>query len=332
MDSFTQIVLGVAVAHIGLGNKVSIKKTVVLGAVMGTLPDLDVLFAKLFRDPLTEVALHRGFSHSLLFFALLTLLTVPLIRKKFAGVKVSHLAFTVFAILTTHSLLDIFTTWGTQILWPYPQKFALKSIFVIDVAYTLPLLAGVYLGLKKQRRIFTWAAVVLSTAYLGWGLLAQHIVKERALKEFYACKTGVELLNVTVKPTFSNSILWNVILQTPNGFYLSDRSLWDRDRMKFHYFPQNADLIAHIKDENINRLKKISEGQFVITRNSHGLVFNDLRFGLLKRNATEVQFAFSYQLVMEKERVTVQVLPREKRDGLELLQYVAGRIMGHSAP
>lgn len=332
MDSFTQIVLGVAVAHIGLGNKAGIKKTVTLGAVMGTLPDLDVLLAKLFGDPLTEVELHRGFSHSLLFFVLISLLTVPFIRRKFTGVKVSHLAFTVFSILATHSLLDIFTTWGTQILWPYPQKFALKSVFVVDVAYTLPLLAGVLLGLKKHKRIFTWAAIFLSTVYLGWGLLAQHVIKERVLKEFYACKPDEQVSAITVKPTFSNSILWNVILQTPDGFYLSDRSLWDKDRMEFKYFPQNAYLIENIKDRNIDRLKKISEGQFIITRNSNGLVFNDLRFGLLKKNAADVQFAFSYQLRQEKEGIVVEILPKERRDGLKLLQYVARRIMGYRTP
>lgn len=332
MDSFTQIVLGVAVAHLGLGNRVSIKKTVVLGAVMGTLPDLDVFAAKLFSDPLTEVEFHRGFSHSLLFSALVTLLSVLLLKKKFIPINISQLSVTVFAILVTHSLLDIFTTWGTQILWPYPQKFALKSVFVVDVAYTLPLLAGVMLGLKKQKRIFTWAAVVISTVYLGWGLLAQHIIKERVLKEFCAFKPDVQLFNITVKPTFSNSILWNVILQTSDGFYLSDRSLWDKGAMEFQYFPQNAHLIENIKNRNINRLKKICEGQFVITRNSNGLVFNDLRFGLLRKNADDVQFAFSYQLKQEKEGIVVEVLPKERRDGLKLLQYVASRIMDYRTP
>lgn len=332
MDSFTQIVLGIAVAHIGLGNKVSIRKTVVLGAVMGILPDLDVLLAKLFRDPLTEVELHRGFSHSLIFFVLMSWLTTLFVKNKFKSVKAGHLGLIVFTILATHSLLDIFTTWGTQILWPYPKKFALKSVFVVDLFYTLPLLVGVCLGLRKQKRIFTAAGILLSTLYLLWGLAAQQIIKNRVERQFYAYKPQVELLNATVKPTFSNSILWNVILQTSDGFYVSDRSLWDKGPMIFYYFPQNKHLIEHMKDENISRLKEICEGQYVITRNLKGLVFNDLRFGLLKKEGTQVQFAFSYQLKQEKEGIVAEVLPKEKRDGLQLLKYVALRVMGHRIP
>ena len=64
MDSLTQIVLGAAVGEAVLGKKVG-NKAMLYGAVAGTIPDLDVL-ASYFTDTVTALALHRGFTHSLL--------------------------------------------------------------------------------------------------------------------------------------------------------------------------------------------------------------------------------------------------------------------------
>ena len=68
MDSVTQIVLGAAVANEVLGKKLG-NKAILYGAILGTIPDLDVVVGK-FLDPLTATDIHRGFSHSTLFFLL----------------------------------------------------------------------------------------------------------------------------------------------------------------------------------------------------------------------------------------------------------------------
>ena len=70
MDSLSQIVLGAAVGNEILGKKLG-NKAVLYGAIVGTIPDLDVLAGK-FLDPLTAVEIHRGFSHSVVFFLLLS--------------------------------------------------------------------------------------------------------------------------------------------------------------------------------------------------------------------------------------------------------------------
>lgn len=325
MDSLTQIVLGIGVAHICLNKKISRKKTIALGAIVGTLPDLDSYIAKLFNDPLTEIEIHRGFSHSIIFFLLLSILITVLVKRWFREISAKQLYITTFLVLLTHSLLDIFTTWGTQLFWPMPQKIALKSVFVVDVFYTVPLLMGVVLGLKNQRKLFTYAGLFLSSVYLIWGLVAQNIIKNKAVGDFenqYAEKVQ----NITAKPTFSNSFLWNVIIETSNGFYLSDRSILEEHKMNFDYFPRNEELIQDFSDKNINRLKEISENQYIITKNENGLVFNDLRFGLLKNDPNDLQFVFSYQLIPTKKGYRVKELPKDKRDGGMLLKNIWERI------
>ncbi|SFN93689.1 inner membrane protein [Paenimyroides ummariense] len=325
MDSFTQIVLGVSVAHVALNKSVGTKKIVLLGAVVATLPDLDIYIAKIFNDPLTEIEIHRGFSHSILFFLLLSVAITYLLKKAFKETTKKQLFITTFLILLTHSLLDVFTTWGTQLFWPFPEKIALKSIFVVDLFYTIPLLMGVVLGLMNKRKTFTYAGLILSSLYLIWGLIIQQVVKSRVEGQFYT-QYPSKNIKATVKPTFSNSFLWNVIVQDVDGFYISDYSIFDSKQMTFQYFPQNKKLIDHLNDDNINRLKEISENQYIITKNKNGLVFNDLRFGLLKNTDNEVQFAFSYQLILTENGYSVKELPKDKRDGMQLLKNIWYRI------
>lgn len=325
MDSFTQIVLGVAVAHIGLSRITNWKKTVLLGALVGTIPDLDIFVARFFTDPLTEVEFHRGISHSILFFVFLSGIIGYFIKSKFKETSFQRLLITIFLILFTHSLLDIFTTWGTQLFWPISNKIALKSVFVVDVFYTIPLLIAVILGLKKQKKNFTFLGLFLSSMYLAWGLIAQSIIKNKAEGDFVN-QYAEKVQNITAKPTFSNSFLWNVIVETPNGFYLSDRSILEEHKMNFQYFPRNEELIQNFSDKNINRLKTISENQYTITQNEKGLVFNDLRFGLLKNETNDVQFAFSYQLIPTANGFKVEEMPKDKRDGIKLLRGIWNRI------
>lgn len=65
MDSLTQIILGAAVGEVSSGKKIG-NRALLWGAVGGTIPDLDVLVGGLF-SPLQELAMHRGFSHSIVF-------------------------------------------------------------------------------------------------------------------------------------------------------------------------------------------------------------------------------------------------------------------------
>lgn len=325
MDSITQAILGVAVANVTLNKNTTLKKQIALGVVFATIPDLDIFIAKFWNDPLTELEIHRSFSHSILFFISLSFLAAAFLKKWFGYETFKTLFISIFCVLTTHSLLDIFTTWGTQILWPYPTKFAIKSIFVVDLFYTIPLAMGVYLGLKNKRRSFTFAGLFLSSCYLVWGVFVQNWVKN-SVKEQFFYQNPSKNMQITVKPTFSNSFLWNVLIQTNEGFFIGDYSVFDKKPIQLQYFPQNNHLIAGKNDTNINRLKKISSNQYIITKNNKGFVFNDLRFGLLKNNRENVQFAFSYQLISTKNGYEVYEIKKDRKDGVQLLKNIWFRL------
>ena len=118
MDSLTQLTLGAAVGEAVLGRKVG-RKAALWGAVCGTLPDLDVFVP--FGDPVKDFTYHRSFSHSIFILTLLTPLIVWLILKLHPNSQHTRTGWVwlVWLCLITHILLDCFTVYGTQILWPF---------------------------------------------------------------------------------------------------------------------------------------------------------------------------------------------------------------------
>ena len=69
MDSLSQLTFGAACGEAILGKKVG-KKALLWGAILGTLPDLDILIP--LGSPVDDFVYHRGFSHFLFLLAILS--------------------------------------------------------------------------------------------------------------------------------------------------------------------------------------------------------------------------------------------------------------------
>ena len=69
MDSLSQIVLGASLGVAVMGRRTALWKAALWGGLCGTLPDLDALVDH--GDPILDMTLHRGDSHSLLWLTLL---------------------------------------------------------------------------------------------------------------------------------------------------------------------------------------------------------------------------------------------------------------------
>ena len=118
MDSLTQIVLGGAIGELVAGRQMG-NRAVLWGAIAGTIPDLDVFF-RVFYHPIEAALVHRGFSHSLLFSLLVSPILAYLLNiatKRNYGFRLLVQLF--FWGIVTHPILDMFTNYGTQFLWPF---------------------------------------------------------------------------------------------------------------------------------------------------------------------------------------------------------------------
>jgi inner membrane protein len=132
MDSLTQVALGGAVGYAVLGSKVG-RKAIIWGAILGTLPDLDVLLP--YAGEVESFTYHRGFSHSLLVHLLASPVIVWLILKLHTTTQQykKHWFWLVFLCLSTHAALDSFTVYGTQLMWPFTEHpFGVSNLFIID--------------------------------------------------------------------------------------------------------------------------------------------------------------------------------------------------------
>ena len=332
MDSLTQIVLGIATAELVAGKKLQ-NKTFLYGAVLGTIPDLDILVGKFLSD-VEGVAIHRGLSHSLLFFMFLSPVLGWLISKiekeKISFKSASLLAFW---CLVTHVILDLFTSWGTQILWPLDYRFALKTIFVIDPLYTIPLLISLIFVWKNKdsliRRKYLIRGLVMSSSYL----LLTCLLKLFAMHQFENALENQKLnyQELIVKPTAFNCILWNANVATSKGYYLADYSLFDSQPIIFTFYPKNKELEEKLVNSyDFQQLKKISEGWYLVSEQNHRIYFNDLRFGLLNDTPENPQFAFSYEFTANSDgSYTAHEVLKAKRDGKDLLQKIFTRLKGN---
>ena len=331
MDSFTQIVLGIAVAEVCAGKRLK-NKTFLYGAILGTLPDLDVAVGS-FLNPVDGVMIHRGISHSLLLFLFLS----PLLGWLISKIEKNKIIFVratlmVFWCLFTHVLLDMFTSWGTQILWPLKSRFALKTIFVIDPLYTIPLLISlIYVWRNKDnflRMRYVKRGLYISSVYL----LLSCCIKLLALNKFEKAlqKQGIVYSEIIVKPTAFNLILWNANVSTDNSYLLSDYSLFDSQPISFKNYSKNAALESQLKgNSDYRKLQKISEGWYIISEKNQALYFNDLRFGLLNDNPENPQFAFSYQFMDTNSGLKAVEVPKQRRDGKLFLKKIFKRLQGN---
>jgi inner membrane protein len=91
----------------------------------------------------------------------------------------------------------------------------------------VPLLAacGAAWWLRERRAANWWllAGVLLSMAYLGWSLTAKAIV-ERAAQRALAAEGLQDAPRFSVPMPF-NTLLWRVVVMTPDGFLEGERSL-----------------------------------------------------------------------------------------------------------
>jgi len=174
MDSITQGVLGAAAAQAVLKKRLP-RGAGLIGAVGGMLPDLDV-FIHSFSDPTVGWTFHRHFTHSLFFIPFGGLLAaLPfLLMKRYRDDKQAVILAAIIGY-ATHAPLDMFTSYGTQLFWPFSNyRVALDWIAIVDPVYSIPLAIGAYLTMKTLRPHPVRIALLLTSLYICFGGWQHH--------------------------------------------------------------------------------------------------------------------------------------------------------------
>lgn len=213
MDSITQGVLGAAAAQAVMGRRLK-RGAGLVGAIGGMAADLDV-FIRSANDPTVSWLFHRHFTHSLIFIplgGLLAALPFFLFRhyreEKRAVILASIIGY------ATHAPLDMFTSYGTQLFWPFTNyRVALDWIGIVDPVYTLPLWAGViWTALKRNVRPVRIALAITTLYLIGFGAWQHHRAVE--VQKMLAASRGHSLQHARALPAPGWLLLWRSVYVT----------------------------------------------------------------------------------------------------------------------
>lgn len=278
MDSITQAALGASLAGAVAGKTLG-RSALVVGAALGTLPDMDVVID--YGTAVANFTQHRGFSHSLfILFPLSFFIAYGLYRWRPALSYQRWFAVTALVLLT-HPLLDAFTTYGTQLFWPIGPPVAISSIFIIDPLYTLPLIAGILVFVVRgpQTSAIT-AGLLLSTLYLGWSATAQQIISERV--EPALAEEGLQDAPRLVQPMPFNTVLWRVtIVDEDRRVEIVTGFLDGEAPVTLENFPRDPELEkAALSLEEGRRLEWFTKGFLHYEMADGELTATDIRLGI----------------------------------------------------
>ncbi len=306
VDTATQALLGAVVGQAGFSHKLG-RRAVGWGALGGLLPDLDIL-ANLTHGPFGEFLHHRGFTHALWFgpvvgpllgYAVWRVYARSPRRRPAHGPQPPHPGDRALlrswiglfvVVFFTHPLIDIFTSYGTQLFAPFSnRRYALDAVGVIDPFYSGTLVAALVAGWALRRRAgagrrIAFAALALSWAYLGYA----YALNEHARRdvEQWLDAAGVEDARVRVYPTLLQPYLRRVVVRTPEEIWIGLYTPWREAGPAFERFrPQPPhpliDALAQTREGIIFTWFAMGETGARVMPNGDGCAveINDLRYG-----------------------------------------------------
>lgn len=223
MDPLRQGLVG-ATASQSLSNRKDIVTATALGFLSGMAADLDI-FIRSSDDPLLFLEFHRQFTHSLIFMPIGGLICASiflvLLHYIFNKTNLSFIKVYLFSTAgyITHGLLDSCTSYGTQLFWPFSnERVAWNNVSIIDPIFTLTLLVLVIFAITKRSIRISYVAAFFTVSYLSLGVIQEQRASDVAQQ--LAGSRGHDALNLSVKPSFGNLIVWKSIYEHHGRYYV----------------------------------------------------------------------------------------------------------------
>ncbi len=292
MDPLSQACLGASLSQSVVQDKTTQRSAIVIGALSGMAPDLDVLIRST-EDPLLFLEFHRQFTHSLFFIPfgalLCALFFYVVIRLGWVKAKLTFSQIYIFSFLgfATHGLLDACTSYGTQLFWPFSnERIAWNTVSIIDPLFTLPVIAFVLLAVFKKNRRYARMGFAYAVIYLSLGLV-QYNRAEQALFALAAERNHV-VERSNVKPSFANRHVWKMTYES-NGRYYVDavKLLLNREyiagdsiqkldmKRDFPWLPEESQ-----QAKDVERFRWFSDGYLAVDKDDENLIV-DMRYSFL---------------------------------------------------
>jgi inner membrane protein len=219
VDVVTQGLAGAVLAQ-SAARPEQVRAAAAIGAVAGLLPDADVVLGAS-GDPLRTLEFHRHFTHALLFVPVGALVVAALAWPLARG-RLRFAQIYAFALLGVASagLLDACTSFGTHLLWPFSgERVAWNLVAIVDPLFSLALLGGLALALRRRSATPARAGLALALAYLLVALVQRERAEASAVE--LARGRGHEPVSLEVKPTMGNIVLWRAVYLAEDRYHVA---------------------------------------------------------------------------------------------------------------
>ncbi|MEM7449888.1 MAG: metal-dependent hydrolase [Pseudomonadota bacterium] len=278
LDSLTQAALGAAVGHLVAGRELG-SRAALVGAVCGTLPDLDVLVR--YADPVTAMTVHRSWSHSWFWLTLATPV-VWLIFRLVPGFRGGgwQMLLAIWLAFVTHPMLDSMTIYGTQMLQPFSDyPISVGSVFIIDPVFSVPLGVALVMALRRpaRRRQVLSVALAFCTSYLVLSAGLQARLEHSAA---LAAPPGASM--VKAAPTPFNTVRWRLLSLSSGTHCDQFVYAWQPAKPEaWRCYPQQRELDAGLGNHApYQRMRWFTHGWYALRRDGDAVVVSDLRMGV----------------------------------------------------
>jgi inner membrane protein len=334
MDSLTQIVLGAAVGEMLLGRQLG-NKALLLGAIGGTIPDLDVIYTFFNSDPIRQLEVHRSYSHSMFTHVVLAW-PLALLSLRWSKIAISKGRWYLFWFLAlfTHALLDCCTTYGTQFFLPFTNyQVAFNNINVIDPLYTLPfmfVLLGCMFYKRNQpiRRKFLWVSITVSSTYMLFTFCLKYSVHEKFKASLK--KENIQITELNSSPTILNAILWSGIAYNDSMLYVSEYSFLKSEQpIVWVGYKRNLNLLATFDCPSLKTITWFSDGNyFMQPLQGDTVAFYNVKWGRMQfdRSKPEEAFFFYWKFYVDGHEIRYKEIRNDEWKFNEALRLLLNRI------
>jgi inner membrane protein len=296
VEPITHGILGATLGQAFWGRSLG-RRALAFGAFAEMLPDVDIVMN--WSGPMGEFLYHRGFTHSVWFGPAVGSLLGWVAWRRY-GRRPETLAawVSLFVVgILTHPLLDLCTSYGTQLLSPFSnRRFVVDAIAIVDPAYTLLLLAALAVGAwrgvaSREARRAAVASLILSTAYLGYGYALNEGLEARTLETIAretprtTAEHPKETIDVHAYPTLLQVFLRRVVVRRGDEIRVGWVSTWRADdpgRWQAFLAPADPRIEAARATREGRIFEWFAAGQTAgrVVDNGTAVEIDDLRYGV----------------------------------------------------
>ena len=231
--------------------------------IAANLPDIDSIVR--FFGAGFYLVHHRELSHSIIGIVLLSIILAAVFsrfkEKNFDKYFIIGLAGT-----SAHVFLDVITSWGTQVLYPFNHiRYEFSLIPIVDV-YVLAIfiIAAVLIYMK--------AGYAQKIAKAALFIFIVFLLFKSGLK-IYADETVAKLNgyeDVSVMPSFTSPFIWRAIINEPDIYIINDFDVSTTGFGAFHFYPKEANPLIEKSKESlvVKQFREFSQFPYAAVENN----------------------------------------------------------------